>query len=175
MQRASPLSALRFALQRHPKQWILPGLSSCWAQLGFWDFYSFSVCTTCIHHSIPLLDPGACIMLKRKIKPSWNSCKCIISDLCWLSIPPLSSLSLVLGQLSQPKHIAKPSSLSSLFLPLPPPSLQDIIKPPVSYILLFMILFICERERAHREKQTPRWSENPIWGSIPGPQDNDLS
>ena len=28
---------------------------------------------------------------------------------------------------------------------------------------------------AEREKQTPQWAESPKQGSIPGPQDHDLS
>jgi len=47
----------------------------------------------------------------------------------------------------------------------------------------FKILFIYlrksekqyERGECQREKQTPQWARSPIWGSIPGLRDHDLS
>ena len=55
----------------------------------------------------------------------------------------------------------------------------------IMQFIFFKVLFIflTERERTHRqsskqrerEKQAPRWAESPIWGSILGSWDHDLS
>ena len=52
----------------------------------------------------------------------------------------------------------------------------------VHFSTFFLILFIYlkgehEWEEGQKEKgkQTPRWAGRPTWGSIPGPQDHDLS
>ena len=47
----------------------------------------------------------------------------------------------------------------------------------IGFVFFFLRFYLFGRKhkQGEKEKQTPNWAGSPLWGSIPGPRDHDLS